>query len=359
VAPSKPSLLELAREARAAVAARPGTVLAAIALTSLAAVALHLLAPSYAARAEVTFTNAPASPARALPDPARVLTSGAVLSEIGRRLRQAGIRQSPDALEGDLTVLQPDGAGRAVLVARAPSKPRARLLASVWADSFLHVRQLQIGRALASSKRRLNRAIATAGGGRRRALRERLITLEALGTNLPGGALVDSPSVSSGSGLLPWKAPLAGLLLGIVLAAWLGLRAGRVRTRSLLTRLGGPQLLGVVARPRDGLGLAAARIASLGREHVVISPLAGPADAAAGLARAAGSEPVMAGVAVEPAPLEVARRQVGPRDAWLLAVPLGLLTRQQLERRFAELASGGRQPDGMLAQRVSRRSAST
>ncbi len=352
MAPSKPSLLELARELRAAVAERPGTLLAAVALTSLAALALQALSPSYGARAEIAFTQSPAELAGRLPDPARVLTSPPVLAEVERRLREAGSAESAEALPRRLTVLQPDGAERAALVVHAGSKPGARLLALTWANSFFHVRQRQIAAALAQAERRFGTDIGAASGGRRRALRQRLLSLEALGSNLPGGQLLDSPQDAGSRNLLPWRAPLAGLLLGIALAGGLGFRDGRVRTRSLLRRLGGPPLLGAASAADEGLGLAAARIASLGRRRLIVSPVDGPPGSALALARSAASEPALTGVAVELTAADEAQRSVTPDDAWLLVVPLSTLSRDRLERRFAELTAGGRGPDGMVARRA-------
>jgi hypothetical protein len=337
VAASKPSLLELAREARAAVRDRLGTVLVVVGAACLAALAIHAAAPVYSARTEVSFSALPAELLGRLDNPARVMTSGPVLADLESRLRQTGHEDAAQGLPGKLTVLQPADAERAELVAKGGSEEGARTLADAWAASFLTVRGRQVRAAFAQAERRLSAGMASARGTDRRALRERLMALGALERNLPGGSVASSAALTGSGDLILWSAPLVGLALGIALAAGLGLRDGRVRTRSLLGTLGGPALFARVVRPGSGAGLLGARLAALGRRRVVLSPVDGPPGSARALAHALDGDAA------------AAPEDVAEEDAWLVVVPLGRLTRGQLEQRFSELEGGRREPDGMVA----------
>jgi hypothetical protein len=340
VAASRPSLLELAREARAAVRARPGIVLAVVVAACLAVLALHAVAPAYTGRAEVSFTSPSPKLVRGLENPARVLTSGPVLSDLERELRRAGLEESARGVSDRLTVLQPDDPLRVQLVAVAGSRRDAGRVADAWARSFLRIRTRQVVTAFAAARRRLAARLTSARAGERRDLRARLLTFRALESNLSGGKVV-SPASVTGPALVPWPVPLVGLALGIALAAGLGLRDGRVRTRSLLRTLGGPPLIGT--------GLLGVRIAALDRGRMVLSPVEGAAGPATAVARALDGDDLLAGLPASVVGADEARRGVGGDDAWLLVVPLGLLTREELAQRFIELAGGSRPPDGMVA----------
>jgi hypothetical protein len=233
-------------------------------------------------------------------------------------------------------------------VAVAGSRRDARAVADTWVASFLTVRHRQVVAAFAAAKRRLSARIESAGAGRRRVLRGRIVTLNALESNLLGGSVV-SPARATEPDLVPWPVPLVGLALGIALAAGLGLRDGRVRTRWLLRALGGPPLIARVLRPRDGTGLLGARIAALARRRVILSPVEGPAGPAQGLARVLEGDDSLVGLPADVLEPAAAQRSVSADDAWLVVVPLGSLTREQLELRFTELAGGSRAPDGMVA----------
>jgi hypothetical protein len=330
----------LARSASASLREGTGLILGGVALVTLLAVVIGSFGASYDARIKVAFPKQPRAIAAHLSPPARELRSDAVTRDLERELRARGA--DPGGLAGRLLVLQRSDDG-AELVAEGHSRGAATGLVINWADSFIAVRT-------AAEKRTLGRL-------RRAAVRDhdlrRLALIDAVGAQLPDVEVVRGTVLSGYDDLVPWPAPLAGLLLGAALALWRGTRRRSLRTAEDARLLGPPVLARLGSGALDGFGpelrLLASKLVIRGggggaeSQALLVTALDGVEEPAERLAAAleAGAG---ARVRVEPWPGTGARAG----DAWLGVITLGSAGSAAAAERLAAGGAGGRAPDGLV-----------
>jgi hypothetical protein len=151
--------------------------------------------------------------------------------------------------------------------------------------------------------------------------------------------------------LVPWPAPLAGLVLGAALAIRRGARRRRLRTPEDARALGPPVLARLRPDALAGFGpelrLLASKLVVLGGGRIprtllvtLLDDSGAPAERlAASLAAGAGLE-----VRVE----RWDERRSAGADAWIALLTLGTMESEIAGQRLSALAPAGREPDGLV-----------
>lgn len=345
---------ELAREVAEWLAEGVGLILAGVLAGTLLALVVGSTGASYTARVKILFPELPGEIRASLPPPARDFLSTAVKDELMRRLR-AGGAPVPDDLSSKLLVLQ-RSEDAAELVANGPSRGGAIGLVSPWVDSFFAVRTRVVRRALhrlrSNALARLRRARAPAA---RQEERRRIAEIDVLAVRSPPDAeLARGPTLGGYRDLVPWPAPVGGLLLGAAAAVWRGVRRRRLRTLASL-RSFGLTVLGRVPRDdTDRLEPAATELIAskltlrTGRRPrtLLVTTLDDSTDDAGQLASALAEGSHRE---VRTQRWDEAAAGVESADAWVVAITLGALDRDAALARLARLRGDARDPDGLVA----------